>query len=545
MSDEPRRLELTPEELKALLERVKAAVSESDYEAVKAMADTIEALSRVLDQKATSIKRLLKLLFGQKSEKKNKVFNESEEDADSKSGDNPEDGDGPGDDQNPEDNAESKAGEKPPKPGHGRNGASDFTGAERVFISHESLYHGGPCPECRGKVYRLKGPEVVIRIKGSPPLTGTVYELEKLRCNLCGQIFTATPPEDMGTKKHDESVAVSIALLKYANGVPFYRLQQFQAMMGVPVPASTQWDIVEPLGLEAKGPYLELLKQSAQGELFHIDDTTGKVLSLMKEGETENGRKGIFTTGVISKMDDRQAVLYFTGRNHAGENLKALLENRVSGPSPPLFMCDALSRNSSEDFDAIMANCLTHARRYFVDVAPSFPEECRFVIEILAKVYHNDQIAKDQNMTPDERLLFHQAQSKPLMDELHRWLKKQLEERLVEPNSGLGKAIQYMLNHWDALTRFLEVPGAPLDNNICERALKKVILHRKNSLFFKTEHGALIGDIFMSLIQTCAMNGENPYNYLLEIHKNPERVKANPENWLPWNYRENLNPQLS
>lgn len=533
MSDEPRRLELTPEELKSLLERVKPVVSESDYEAIKAMADTIEALSQVLDRKATSIKRLLNLLFGQKSEKKDKVFNESEEGADSESGDNPEN------------NAGSKEGEKPPKPGHGRNGASAFTGAERVFINHESLNHGGPCPECRGKVYRLKVPEKVIIIKGSPPLTATVYELEKLRCNLCGQIFTATPPEDMGTRKHDESAAVSIALLKYANGVPFYRLQQFQAMMGVPVPASTQWGIVEPLGLEAKGPYLELLKQFAQGELFHIDDTKGKILSLMKEGETENGRKGIFTTGVISKMDDRQAVLYFTGRNHAGENLKALLENRVSGLSPPLLMCDALSRNSSEDFDAIMANCLTHARRYFVDVAPSFPEECRFAIEILAKVYHNDQIARDQNMSPEERMTFHQAESKPLMDELYCRLNKQLDEKLVEPNSGLGKAIQYMLNHWDALTRFLKVPGAPLDNNICERILKKAILNRKNSLFYKTEHGALIGDIFMSLIQTCAMNGENPYNYLLEIHKNPGLVKANPESWLPWNFRQNLNHQLS
>ncbi len=298
MPDKPQKLELTPEDVKSLLERIKPAVSESDYEIIKVMADTIEALSQVLDQKAASIKRLLNLLFGQKSEKKDKVFNDPEDDADSEDGDNPEDDPGP------------KGGNPPPK-GHGRNGASAFTGAERKFISHESLKHGDPCPECpRGKVYRLKVPEKLIRIKGSPPLTGTIYELEKLRCNLCGQIFTATPPEDMGTQKHDETVAVSIALLKYANGVPFYRLQQFQAMMGVPVPASTQWGIVEPLGLEAKGPYIELLKQSAQGELFHIDDTTGKVLSLMKEGETKNGRKEIFTTGVISKMDDRQAVLY-------------------------------------------------------------------------------------------------------------------------------------------------------------------------------------------------------------------------------------------
>lgn len=148
-------------------------------------------------------------------------------------------------------------------------------------------------------------------------------------------------------------------------------------------------------------------------------------------------------------------------------------------------------------------------------------------------------------MTPEDRLAFHQAKSKPLMDELYRWLNKQLEEKLVEPNSGLGKAITYMLNHWGPLTRFMEIPGAPLDNNICERALKKAILHRKNSLFYKTDHGALIGDIFMSLIQTCAMAGENPYEYLLAIHKNPAMVKANPGNWLPWNFSQNLNHQPS
>lgn len=516
MADKPRRIDLTPEDIKALLERIKPVVSDQDYEAIKAMADTIETLSQVLDQKATSIKRLLHLLFGQKSEKKEKVFNKPEDK-----------GEGP------------KGGKKPPKPGHGRNGASAYTGAKKVFIRHESLKHGDPCPECpRGKVYRCKIPGTVVRIVGSPPLKATVYEMEKLRCNLCGEIFTATPPEDLGTQKYDETAAVSIALLKYANGVPFYRLEQFQSMLGVPVPASTQWEIIEPLGLQAKWPYLELLKQSAQGTLFNVDDTPGKVLSLMKEGETENGRKGIFTTGIISNMDDRKAVLYFTGRNHAGENLKDLLENRVSGLSPPQLMCDALSRNKPEDLSVILEHCMTHARRYFVDVAPSFPEECRFVIEILAKVYHNDQIAKDQNMTPEERLAFHQAESKPLMDNLHLWLNRQLDEKLAEPNSGLGKAISYMLNHWEPLNRFLEVPGAPLDNNLCERALKKAILHRKNSLFFKTEHGALIGDIFMSLIQTCSMNGENPFEYLLALHKNPTQVAENPANWLPWNFRQ-------
>ena len=203
-------------------------------------------------------------------------------------------------------------------------------------------------------------------------------------------------------------------------------------------------------------------------------------------------------------------------------------------------MCDALSRNTSEDLQIILSNCLTHGRRNFVDVVSSFPEECQFVIETLAKVYHNDQIAKDKKMIPEERLAFHQAESKSLMDALYLWFNKQLGEKRVEPNSGLGKAINYMLNHWKPLTRFLQIPGAPLDNNICERALKKAIIHRKNSLFYKTVNGAMIGDIFMSLIQTCGMVGENPFDYLLALHRNPSQVAENPENWLPWNFRQTI-----
>ncbi len=356
---------------------------------------------------------------------------------------------------------------------------------KKVFISHESLKHGDPCPECiNGKVYRYKIPKTVVRIVGSPPLQGTVYEIEKLRCNLCGEIFTATPPEDLGTQKYDETAAVTIALLKYANGLPFYRLEQLQASLGIPVPASNQWELAQTLGLQAKPAYTEMLKKAAQGRLFHIDDTKGRVLSLIKMGETDKGRKGIFTTGILSKTQDRTIVLYFTGRNHAGENLKGLLENRVQGLSPPLLMCDALAQNTSEEFEHILLNCLTHGRRNFVDVISSFPDECQFVIETLANVYHNDQIAKNKDMTPEKRLAFHQAESKPLMDTLYLWFNKQLDEKLVEPNSGLGKAIDYMLNHWKPLTRFWKSQGT-LDNNICERALKKAIIHRKILSFIK------------------------------------------------------------
>jgi len=203
-------------------------------------------------------------------------------------------------------------------------------------------------------------------------------------------------------------------------------------------------------------------------------------------------------------------------------------------------MCDALSRNLPNDFVTLLANCLIHARRNFVDVLASFPEQAQFVIETLADVYKNDQVTKDQQLSAQDRLVYHQTHSKPLMQELKRWLDDQLNEKKAEPNSGLGKAIAYMQNHWPALTLFLRVPGAPLDNNLCEQVLKRAILHRKNSLFFKTERGAFVGDLFMSLIHTCSLVKANPFDYLTAIQEHCSLVRKNPQNWMPWNYRAAL-----
>ena len=342
--------------------------------------------------------------------------------------------------ENDQDNEPDEPKKKPK--GHGRNGASAYPGAKKVQVKHENLKHGESCPLClKGKVYK-KSPGIAIRIMGSPPLAGTLYKMEKLRCNLCGETFTAKLPEDIGEQKYDETVTAIIALLKYGNGFPFYRLAQLQKNLGVPVPASTQWDLLKNASPSAKPAYAEILKQAAQGELFHIDDTTGKVLSLMKEGETENGRKGIFTTGILSKMEDRMAVLYSTGRNHAGENIDDLLQRRLQGLSPPQLMCDALSRNIPKVLEVILSNCLTHGRRNFVDIIDAFPDECRHVIKVLAKVYHNDEIAKDKSMPPQERLAFHQAESKPLMDDLFAWFKQQLDEKKWRLTRVWGKPLR-------------------------------------------------------------------------------------------------------
>ena len=246
------------------------------------------------------------------------------------------------------------------------------------------------------------------------------------------------------------------------------------------------------------------------------------------------------TSGVVALRDGHRVALFFSGRRHAGENLAQVLEHRAEELPPPIQMCDALSRNLPGELQTILANCLAHARRRFVDVYDRFPEPCRHLLESLAVVYRNDAVARERRLSPEARLRFHQEASGPTMQALHDWLERQLGEKRTEPNSALGGAIGYTLKHWEELTLFLRQAGAPLDNNVCERALKKAILHRKNALFYKTRNGARVGDLFMSLIYTCQLNEANPFDYLTELQQHAEALAACPERWMPWNYRDAL-----
>ena len=128
----------------------------------------------------------------------------------------------------------------------------------------------------------------------------------------------------------------------------------------------------------------------------------------------------------------------------------------------------------------------------------------------------------------------------PIMEKLRRWGLKNLYLKKIEPNEELGKALKYFFKHYPELTLYLRVPGVPLDNNITERLLKVPILNRKNSYFYKTEFGALVGDIVMSLTQTCKAAGKNPFKYLVSLHENKDEVKKAPSQWLPWNYEQTL-----
>jgi hypothetical protein len=529
------KLDLDMHELESILERAKAALSEDEHRKLKAAVETLGFLTQELESKDFSLKRLRGLLFGSQTEKlKNLLPEEAEKES-----------------ANTENAATQAAGGdegKKKRKGHGRNGAKKYVGAEKIEVPHESLKPGDGCPKtgCKGRVYS-QPPAVIVRVRGQAPLQGKVFELERLRCNLCGEVFTAKAPEGVGEKKYDETSAAMIALLKYGSGLPFNRLARLEGNMGIPLPAATQWEIVAGAAREVEPAYGELVRQAAGGDVLHNDDTTAKILEFMgkrraRAAATEVApvRTGIFTSGIVSVGGGKRIALFFTGRKHAGENLVAVLAKRAAELESPIQMCDALSRNMPSELKVIVANCLAHGRRQFVEVAENFPRGCRHVLETLAEVYRNDATARKEGLSPEERLRLHREHSRPLMVKLRLWFREQFKERRVEPNSGLGKAISYMKKHWRKLTLFYRRARAPLDNNIAERALKKAILHRRNSLFFKTQNGARVGDLFMSLIHTAELSGENPFDYLTELQRHSAALKKNPSEWMPWNYRETL-----
>jgi len=263
----PERIELDRNELEAILSGAKTQpLSEEQYAKLHAAMETLIFLTQELEKKRVSVQRLKQLLFGATTETTRKVMEKVFDELEKKNN-------GGEDTSQCEDKQKAK--------GHGRNGAKAYVGAKKVRVQHESLQPGDNCPNChKGTVYESVEPGRLVRIRGQAPLGATVYELQKLRCNLCGTIFTAEAPDGMGSDKYDAESASMIALLKYGSGLPFNRLERLQDGLGIPLPATTQWEIVDTTAKKIDPAIDELIRQAAQGQIFHNDDTTMKILAL-------------------------------------------------------------------------------------------------------------------------------------------------------------------------------------------------------------------------------------------------------------------------
>jgi transposase len=523
-------MDVEQQRIAAILERTRAVLSDEEHATLSSIVDTVALVQAELQGKDASLERLRRMIFGATTESTRNVLGE-------KRGEPAAEG-----------STQEPPAPRPKPPGHGRNAAAAYTGASQVTVTHPDLHSGEACPGCEsGKVYPQSEPAKLVRITGMAPLSATVYACDRLRCNLCGEVFTAPAPAGVGTEKYDATATSMVGLVKYGAGLPFNRIEKLQDGMGIPLPAATQWDLVQAAAKTLAPAHEELLNQAAQATVLYNDDTTMKVLQLTRKqraaalaDDADGERTGIFTSGIVATHTGFKIALFFTGVRHAGENLAAVLARRNTDLSAPIQMCDGLSRNIPSEFDTILSQCLAHARRRYVELTETFPAEVRFVLETLREVYITDARAREQNLDPAQRLALHQAESAAPMKVLEQWMQAQFAERKIEPNSALGAAILYMQKRWSELTLFLRVEEAPLDNNTAERALKKAILHRKNALFYRTLAGAHVGDVFMSLIHTADLNHVAPFEYLVALQRNAAELAANPAAWMPWNYQATL-----
>lgn len=428
-----------------------------------------------------------------------------------------------------------------------------FTPVKPEVIVHplSDVTKGDLCGECQsGKMYKTD-PGSFLRITGHSPFTPEQHVMERSRCNACGVYVTAQLPDNVindgdSHQKYGYSARALMAIYKYFAGLPFYRQCSIQKLLGVKIGASTVFDQVELVFNDIYPVYQALFNLAANGEHYYLDDTTNRILEAkpiekaVRNSDKTRMRSGVYTSGVIaSTKDNRAIVLFETNIGHAGEFIDSILHKRSKGHAKPIIMSDALTSNRPSRCDATLSLCNSHARRQFVDVISHFPQEVEHILTQYGKVWKNDTISKDENHTPAQRLSYHQAVSSPIMAEIKNWGEGKLASGDIEENSSLGKAVKYFIKHYDGLTHFCRTRGAKIDNNKIEAMLKIVVRDRKNAMFKKTLLGANIGDVITSMIATASESGINVFEYFTTLQREAVQVKANPENYLPWNYRDN------
>lgn len=440
----------------------------------------------------------------------------------------------------------SASGQEEPKKrkGHGRLRADAYKGAEVIEVMHPDLKRGDECPEdyCDGRLYELSEPGVMIQVTGSPVATATKFELQKLRCTLCEMIFTAPLPEGVEDVKYTTSLIAMLMIHKYFMSVPLYRQENLQNYLGVPLPASTQWELMAGQEEVLESLYHAFERDAAQGKGISIDDTKARILEQIahnKKAEKKGEKSSCYTTGIVSAHDDHMCYIFVTDNQTAGKSAAPFLRLRKPELPTPYVMCDALTANIPENISSdlyILCYCLVHARRQFYELPDGYDDLAEEVMRLIGKIYDNE--AETKKMTADERLAYHQKHSTPLMEELRAYLLAQKKE--FEPNGVAGKAIEYVLKRWTELTQFLRYAHVPLDNNLTERALKLIIQVRKASMFYKTLKSAKIASYIQTALYSAAQNDVNPYHYMKAVLDNQQMVIKNPDAWLPWKYQVTL-----
>lgn len=442
--------------------------------------------------------------------------------------------------------------------GRKRKNTSGFAQGDAPEVEHKIEKHslqtvtkGEQCPECESGKLAKVDPASFVRVNGQPPLEVTRHILEQVRCNTCGAYFTAELPEvhlqdGARGQQYGYSARAMMVINKNLTGVPYFRQQSLQQVLGFPICASTIYDQCLQVA-EVCQPLVEhFIELAAEAPHFASDDTTNRILEEKgkeiadRRTKKMKHRTGIYTSVVTATLESERSVMLFkTNIGHAGEWIDEILKLRQS-KAPPILMSDALNRNQPSVVDEfIWSKCNAHARREFYESYDTVPR-AKWVIEQYAKIWQHETHCDEAGLCAQDRQAYYYQHSLPVMESLKEHCRCWIESGEIESNSGFGQACSYFLNHFDGLSAFCHVPGAKLDNNAVEQIIKMIIVVRKNSLFYKTQNGADVGDTLTSILATAIHNNVNVFDYLLALQKNWFDVKHNPQRWLPWNYQHTL-----
>jgi len=440
-----------------------------------------------------------------------------------------------------------------PQKKHPKRGNENFQSVISKLHVHEALKPGDKCPSClSGKLYPFREKVIPILI-GRSPLIFEQHRLQILRCNACGQLFEPKMPKEIPVSGFSTSAAqATMILLHYKIGVPFASISTLQKAYNCNVSPAQLWEAIELAAFAMEPIYNELKQKATNAELYYTDDTPARILSYYannkknreKKGKNKapEDRVGMYSTLIIGCTPIKKEIyLFYHGRKYAGENLADILANRDKLLKIPIQMKDASSMNVPAEHPVSEAKCNAHAIRKFKDIRHLYPKWVQEILSRYGAVNKIEQNLTKKGATHEEKLAYHQEHSLPVMEEIKKYVKSLIDDKKVEPNSSLGEAISYFLNHYEGLIAFCKVEKAPFDNNKAERSLKFIIRLRKTSMFYKNEKGCKVASIMQSILCTAQEAGINVFDYLMAILENADKVKKNPADFLPWTFEQTIN----
>lgn len=394
---------------------------------------------------------------------------------------------------------------KPPKSssGHGRTEQKRLDVLEEVHVLDEA---DRACPSCGGHLAEMKDQfeesEEITIVERSFLLKK--HRRQKYRCQCNGAVETAPGPVKlMEGGRYSPDFAIAVVASKYLDHLPLERQVRMMAREGLEVTSQTLWDQLNAVAYRLEPTYQEIRREVLKSPVIGADETRWPLM-----GSKEKSR---WYAWVAASPD----AVFFDIQDSRSE---ASAEKILSSYQGVLVVdgyavYEALSRGAP---NLVVANCWAHVRRKFVEIQENFPLACEQVLDLIGELYKVDRSVRE-SATRDDVAAFNtvllearRSQSQPILDRILKWV----VDQHALPQSGIGQAIIYMGERWKGLTRFVDDPRIPLDNNATERALRGLVVGRKNHYGSRSQRGTEVAALFYTLIETAKLRGINPKAYL-------------------------------